>query len=123
MTENKDILVLTQNEDITRVLARALKKDGYEVVRTLTLNDYLVESQGKKPRLIIYDIAPPYKEALEECARIKADPLTIDIPIIALFNAVWEREKREVFEQTRADDLLHKPFSIKEFRKAVYCWV
>jgi CheY-like chemotaxis protein len=117
----KDIVVVTRNEDISHVMARALGED-YNISTIVSLEDLYPRLKNKKPSLILFDISPPYDEALKKCRRLKEDPQTKNIPLIAIFTAVWERERREVFESTRADHLLKKPFSIKEFREAVYSW-
>jgi CheY-like chemotaxis protein len=121
--EMEDIVIVTRSDDISRVLSRVLEKDGYGVTIAQTVEDFLIKYRGKKPRLIIFDISPPYSETLKECRRIKMDPNTRDVPLITLFSAVWQRDKREVFKNTCADSFLNKPFSLKEFRKTVYSWV
>lgn len=121
--EMEDIVIVTRSDDISRVLSRVLEKDGYGVTIVQTVEDFLIKYRGKKPRLIVFDISPPYSETLKDCRRIKMDPNTGDVPLITLFSAVWQRDKREVFKHTCADSFLNKPFSLKEFRKTVYSWV
>lgn len=118
----KHIVVVARNKDISYVMAKALGK-GYKISTVPSLKDFYRRFTDEKPDLILFDISPPYQEALEKCRRVKKDPLTKDVPLIAIFTAIWEREKRRVFESTRADYLLNKPFSIKEFREAVHSWV
>jgi len=121
--EMESILIVTRSDDISRVLSRALEKDGYGVIIVQAVEDFLIKYPGTKPRLIVFDISPPYSETLEECRRIKMNPEMRDVPLITLFTAIWQREKREAFEHTCADSFLNKPFSLKEFRKTVYSWV
>jgi CheY-like chemotaxis protein len=116
----KNIVVLTRNGDVPHVLARALG-EGYRVAAASSLKD--LEKKRKKPELIIFDISPPFEGSMQDCRRLKKNPRTRDIPVIALFTAAWEREKQKVFESTGAEYVLAKPFSIAEFREAVYSWV
>jgi len=117
----KNIVVLTQDKDIYSVMARALGKD-YEVSAVPSVRD-LYEGRVKKPKLIIYDLSFPCDKAMANCRRLKKLPLTRDVPIIAVSPIPWEKERRKVFKCTGAEHVLNKPFSIAEFREAVYSWV
>jgi DNA-binding response OmpR family regulator len=101
-------------------MVRALGED-YKVSTVLSLRDFYQETVNK-PRLIIYDISPPCSKDMKNCRRLKKHPLTKDIPLIAISATTWEKEKREIFECTGAEYVLTKPFSIDEFRNAVYSW-
>lgn len=117
----KNIAVLTRNKDFCSVMERALGKD-YRVAAVHSVDDFY-EGRVEKPRLIIYDISPPCERAMKRCRRLKKHPSTRDVPVIAVSDAPWERERRQVFERTGAEHVLSKPFSISEFREAVYSWV
>ncbi len=116
----KKIVVVTHSGDVPKVLARALGGE-YTVVRASSLKD--MDEKETAPRLIVYDISPPFERAMKDCRRLKKNPKTRDIPVIALSTAAWERERRKIFHSTRAEYVLTKPFSIAEFREAVYSWV
>lgn len=117
----KTIVVLTRDEDISSVMARALGRE-YKVSAVKSLED-LYKGCAKKPELIIYDISPPCEKAMENCRKLKNHPLTKDVPLIAISSIPWEKDRKKVFESTGAEHVLGKPFSIAEFRGAVYSWV
>ena len=70
----------------------------------------MLASASEKPDLILLDVMMPGMDGYEVCRRLKANPLTRDIPVIFLtakMNAVDE----EIGFGVGAVDYIHKPFS------------
>ena len=80
-------------------LRAEVAEDGY---------DALSKAQALRPSVIIMDLAMPRMDGWEATRRLKQDPLTRDIPIIALTGHVIERSRERAIE-AGADGYLTKP--------------
>ena len=79
------ILLVEDNEMNRDMLSRRLTKRGYEVVIAVDGQQGLDLAAGKeKPNLILLDMSLPVIDGWEAARRLKADPATLGIPIIAL---------------------------------------
>jgi two-component system cell cycle response regulator len=65
-------------------------------------------AQENSPDLIILDVLMPDMSGLEVCRRLKADPLTADIPVL-LVTALSDRTSKMAGLEAGADDFLTKP--------------
>src|SRR5213593_3180066 len=66
------------------MLSRRLERRGYEVVIAVDGGQGVALAQGEQPDLILMDMSLPVLDGWEATRRIKADPETSSIPIIAL---------------------------------------
>jgi CheY-like chemotaxis protein len=78
------ILLVEDNTDNARALSRLLTRRGHTVVCAETGREALSAANNDEPALILMDIGLPDIDGLEVTRRIKADPATADIPVIAL---------------------------------------
>ncbi len=113
MAENgsrRNILVVDDESQITRVLRTTLSGHGYNV-RTAGDGDEALEvMRGWSPDLVITDLTMPNMAGLELCRRIRAKSL---MPIIILSVKGEEKAKVEALD-AGADDYVTKPFSVNE---------
>ncbi|MFQ5464681.1 MAG: response regulator [Thermodesulfobacteriota bacterium] len=82
--------------------------DGYEA---------LIKVGGLKPELLILDIRMPKLDGFEVCRRIKGDPDTSDIKILAV--SAYGRDDLDKILRCGADECMPKPIVLKEFQKNV----
>ncbi len=76
------ILIVDDLPQNVSILGRVLKKD-YEIFTAMNGEDALRLAFGSEPPdLILLDIMMPDIDGYEVCKRLKADPKTVDIPII-----------------------------------------
>jgi CheY-like chemotaxis protein len=66
------------------MLARRLQKRGYEVLLAIDGLLAVAMTQQEKPDLVFMDMSLPGLDGWEASRRLKADPATAGIPIIAL---------------------------------------
>jgi CheY-like chemotaxis protein len=66
------------------MLSRRLQKKGYEVVLALDGEEGVAKARAEAPALILMDMSLPGIDGWEATRRIKADPQTSGIPVIAL---------------------------------------
>jgi two-component system cell cycle response regulator DivK len=78
------ILLVEDNEMNRDMLARRLQKRGYELLVAVDGILAVEMTQKEKPDLVLMDMSLPGMDGLEASRRLKADPATAGIPIIAL---------------------------------------
>jgi len=81
-TLKADILVVDDTRENLRLLVRMLAESGYKVRPTASGDMALTAAQISPPDLILLDIMMPEMDGYVVCERLKADPLTRDIPVI-----------------------------------------
>lgn len=89
------ILVVEDNEVNQRILMRRLERRGFEVVLANDGAEGVAVASAERPDLILMDMSLPVLDGWEATQRIKADPATTAIPVIALtaHAMVGDREK------------------------------
>jgi len=111
--EQKRILVIDDEPDVTDLVSYRLTREGYAVE---TLNDPL-QIMGKardfNPHLFVLDIMMPELDGLKICRMIRSDGRLKNVPIIFL-TARGEIEDRIKGLESGADDYISKPFDTKE---------
>ena len=70
----------------------------------------VLASAAEKPDLILLDVMMPGMDGYEVCRRLKAIPVTRDIPVIFLTAKTDEIDEENGFD-VGAVDYIHKPFS------------
>lgn len=78
------ILLVEDNEMNRDMLSRRLIKRGYEVVIAVDGGEGVAMAREKTPDLILMDMSLPVLDGWEATRRIKAEPSTRGIPVIAL---------------------------------------
>ncbi|MEF2550256.1 response regulator [Aurantimonas sp. A2-1-M11] len=78
------ILVVEDNEMNRDMLSRRLERKGYEVVVAIDGKAGVEASATARPDLILMDMSLPIIDGWEATRRIRAEPSTATIPIIAL---------------------------------------
>ena len=78
------ILVVEDDPDVARLIARHLQKAGYVVREAHSAEDALAAVAAAPPDLITLDLNLPAMQGDELARRLHADPLTSDIPIIVV---------------------------------------
>ena len=78
------ILIVEDNEMNRDMLSRRLKRRGYDVVIATDGEAGVAAAARHRPDLVLMDMSLPVIDGWEATRRIKADPATSGIPIIAL---------------------------------------
>jgi two-component system, OmpR family, KDP operon response regulator KdpE len=109
-TENRNILVVDDERQITRVLKTALSSRGYGIRTAADGDEALHIMQDWWPDVVITDLRMPNLDGLELCKTIRAKS---QIPIIVLSVKGEDQVKVEALD-AGADDYVTKPFSMDE---------
>ena len=78
------VLIVDDDDDNRYVYASFLRFKGFRVATASSGFEALVATQSSRPDLIILDLAMPGLDGWEVTRRLKEDPTTRDIPIIAV---------------------------------------
>ena len=84
--------------------------DGQEALRLVA---------GERPAALVLDLAMPRVDGFEVCRRLKADPATRSIPLIAMSAG----ERRRSALDAGCDDFVAKPFDVDELCGTVRRWL
>ncbi|RCJ32511.1 hybrid sensor histidine kinase/response regulator [Nostoc minutum NIES-26] len=112
--KNSDfILIVDDNPTNLSVLSQALKGTGFPV-RVAEDGESAIELvQHKLPALILLDVQMPGIDGFETCQKLKANPLTQNIPIIFM-TALADTENKVKGFSLGAVDYIPKPFEQAE---------
>src|SRR4249919_348710 len=105
-----NILVVDDEQQITRVLKTTLSSHGYGTRIAGDGDEALQVMKDWSPDLLITDLRMPNMDGLELCRRVREKSL---IPIIVLSVKGEERTKVEALD-AGADDYVTKPFNVNE---------
>src|SRR5688500_3646629 len=78
------ILLVEDNEENRDALSRHLKRRGYEVVIAVDGEQGIATARAEMPALVLMDMSLPVLDGWEATRRLKGDPETGSIPVIAL---------------------------------------
>ena len=103
------ILVADDHAANRRLLVEYLSPYGFEWIEAEDGAQALAQARHYRPALILMDIAMPVLDGLEATRRLKADPATAGIPVIAVTASVTPEQEAEV--RTLCEAYLRKPVS------------
>jgi two-component system KDP operon response regulator KdpE len=106
----RNILVVDDEPQITRVLKTTLASQGYGIRTAADGKQALQEMKGWTPDLVITDLRMPNMGGLELCRAIRSESR---VPIIVLSVKGEETIKVEALD-AGADDYITKPFNVNE---------
>lgn len=112
------ILVVEDDTDNRKIVVKVLVSEGYELLEASDGASALAVARRERPDLIVMDLALPGMDGWEAARRLKADPGTADIPIVAL-TAFAMRGDEERARQAGCDGYLSKPCRPQAIRDAV----
>ena len=78
-------LLLAEDDPSIQLVARmSLKRAGFQVTVANNGTEALARVAERRPDVILLDWMMPELDGIEVCRRLKADPATVDIPVIFL---------------------------------------
>lgn len=112
------ILVIDDDELVSRTLQRTLKVYGHTVMVAGSGTEGLQLARRHRPDLFILDIMMPGTDGYQVCRQIRGDPLLQELPVLFLTAKAKDEDKIEGF-RAGADDYLSKPFNMEELQLRV----
>jgi two-component system, cell cycle response regulator DivK len=116
------ILLVEDNEMNRDMLSRRLRRRGYDIAIAVDGGEGVRRAQQERPALILMDMSLPVLDGWEATRRLKSDPETASIPIIALTAHAMSGDE----EKARAagcDDFDVKPVDLKRLLGKIELWL
>ena len=110
---SKCILVVEDQEDNRQILRDLLKSAEYEITKAENGEEALTAVAKRRPDLILMDIQLPILDGYEATRRIKSDPATRAIPIIAVTSYSMSGDEAKA-RAAGCDDYVTKPYSPRQ---------
>jgi DNA-binding response OmpR family regulator len=106
----KRILLVDDDPGLTALLDLVFRRAKFEVVVANGGYDGLKKAAELAPALILLDIMMPDLNGIDVCERLRADPLTANIPVLVL-SASANKDDRDQALAAGADAFIQKPVS------------
>lgn len=113
MTTAVPILIVDDNPTNTKLLAFLLQSKGYDVRTAANADEALSSIAERRPRLILMDIQLPGMDGLTLTRRLKTDPETKDISIIAATAYAMKGDEQRA-RDAGCDGYLTKPIDTRQ---------
>src|SRR5579872_903945 len=92
------ILLVEDNQYNREMLAKRLQRSGFDVVPALDGREGIEMAKSETPDIILMDLDLPEIDGWEATRRLKANPSTRPIPIIALTAHAMPQDLRKAVE-------------------------
>ncbi len=83
-TERPCVLLVDDYPDARSMYTEYLEYSGFDVVQAANGVEALQQALDARPDIILMDLSLPIMDGWEATRRLKADPRTADIPVVAL---------------------------------------
>ena len=108
------ILIIEDNEKNRRLIRDVLRVKGYNTIDTETSEEGLKLALERSPALILMDILLPGMDGITAMKKLKAEPKTNSIPIIAITASAMTNNRTSMLAEG-FDGYQPKPISLKDF--------
>ncbi len=116
------IVLVEDNEDNRDMLSRRLKRKGFDVLIAVSGEEAVEIVPREKPDVVLMDISLPLMDGFEATRRLKTDPETKSIPIIALTAHAMSGDKEKALA-AGCDDYDTKPVDIQRLLTKIDLWL
>ena len=110
----KRVMVVEDNALNMKLVRTLLRLEGYEVLEVRSGEEAVAAAAERLPDLILMDIQLPGMGGLEACARLKSDPRTAAIPVLALTSYAMPGDDRRAAD-AGCIGYITKPIDTKTF--------
>jgi len=118
MDAKRRVLLAEDHPGTIEVMQTELEVLGYEVVVAQDGQEAVEKAATESPDLIVMDIIMPKLDGFQATARIRENPRTKDIPILAA-TALARPGDREKCLESGCDGYIAKPFTHRQLGAAI----
>jgi two-component system, cell cycle response regulator DivK len=101
-----------------KLVRDTLQVKGYQTIETETGGEGVRLARERQPALILMDIQLPGISGIEALQRLRADPVTRSIPVVAVTASVMAQERQKVMA-AGFDGFQGKPISVRELLETI----
>ena len=106
------VLIVEDNPRNLKLVRDVLAYAGYRTLEAETAGAGLELARVEHPGLVLMDVQLPDMDGVEALGRLRADPATADIPVVAV-TAFAMKEDRERILAAGFDGYLEKPVDVR----------
>lgn len=114
----KKILIVEDIPGLIHILQLEVQRLGYETLLASNGEEAVEMAVAQLPNLIMMDIMMPEMDGLEAARRIRENPQTRTIPIIAVTALTSRKDKKKCLDSC-CDDYLSKPFTASRLSSSI----
>jgi two-component system, cell cycle response regulator DivK len=108
------VLIIEDNEKNRKLVRDILHVTGYQTLETETAEEGFNLAAENHPALILMDIQLPGMDGITALKRLRADPMTKSIPVIAITASAMSYNRLTMLAEG-FDGYQSKPISVKDF--------
>ena len=112
------ILIVDDTPTNLTLASFLLKAAGYRVEGAVTATEGIEKARASLPAAILMDVVLPGMDGLTATRRLKEDPTTAGIPVVALTARVMLGDRERCLE-AGCDGYIPKPIDAKHFARTV----
>lgn len=112
------ILIVEDNEKNLKLVRDVLQFKGYRTLEAVTGTEGVRLAREEKPDLVLMDIQLPDIDGITALGRIRADPLTQTMPVVAVSASVMPDDQQRIVA-SGFDAYITKPINVKSFLETV----
>jgi two-component system cell cycle response regulator DivK len=114
-----ELILIVEDNDKNRKLVRdVLTFKGYAIIEAETGEAGIRLAQERRPSLVLMDIRLPGIDGMEALRRLRADPTTREIPVMAMTASVMSEDRQRIMG-AGFDAYQGKPIEVNDFVAAV----
>ena len=107
------ILIVEDNERNLKLARDVLRFHGYQTIEARSAEEGLELARTRQPALVLMDIQLPGMDGIQALRRLRDDPATRRIPVLALTASAMSHDRARIRE-AGFDGYLPKPISLGE---------
>ena len=112
------ILIVEDNDKNMKLVREVLAFHGYRIAEASTAEEGLEIARTQLPALVLMDIHLPGMDGVTAFKRLRTDPVTEKIPVVAVTASALTSERQTILE-AGFDGYQAKPIRLREFVEEV----
>jgi CheY-like chemotaxis protein len=112
---DKTVLLVEDLEENRRVIRLLARRMGVKLIEAVDGQEGLDKAHSEKPDVILMDLSLPILDGWTATTRLKADPETAHIPVIALTAHAMAIDEQRA-RQAGCDGYVAKPIDLMSFQ-------